>query len=85
MQRGTGAAQGRSLLCCLGRPRAAKPARMARSGVEIIRLLPHSLGEWMLCPGFSVSDEPVFPLYSPLLHALDDGDVPHEVSEQYVL
>ena len=36
----------------------------------------------MLCPGFSVSDEPVFPLYSPLLHALDDGDVPYEVSEQ---
>jgi len=58
---------------------------MARSGVEIIRLLPHSLGEWMLCPGFAVSDEPGFLLYSSLLHALDDGDVPHEVSEQYVL
>ena len=47
---GTGAAQGHSLLCCLGRARAAKPAHMARSGVGIFRLLPHSLGEWMLWP-----------------------------------
>jgi hypothetical protein len=39
----------------------------------------------MLCPGFAVSDEPGFSLYSSLLHALGDGDVPHEVSEQYVL
>ena len=48
---------------------------MARSGVGIFRLLPHSLGEWMLKPGVAVSDEPNFPQYSSLLHALDDGDV----------
>ena len=71
-----------TLLCCLERPRAAKPL-MARPG--IIRLLSHSLGERMRCPGLSVSDEPGFPLYSPLLHGLADGDVPHKVSEQYVL
>ena len=35
--------------------------------------------------GCFVLDEPGFLLYSSLLHALDDGDVPHEVSEQYVL
>ena len=28
----------------------------------------------MLCSGFADSDEPGFPLYSSLLHALDDGD-----------
>ena len=38
---GTGAAQGRSLLCCGAR--VAKPALMARPGIGIIRLLPHSL------------------------------------------
>ena len=48
----------RSLLCCLGRPRAAKPAFMARSGVGISRLLPHSQGEWTRCPGCPLSDEP---------------------------
>ena len=81
----TGAVQDRSLLCWLGCPRAAKPALMARSGIGIIRQLPHSLGEWMLFAVLSASDEPIFPLYSPLLHTLDDGDVPQEVSEQYVL
>jgi hypothetical protein len=50
---------------------------MTRSGVGIFRLLPHSLGKWMLWPGFAISDEPSFPLYSSLLHGLDD------VVEQY--
>ena len=63
--RGTGAVRGRSLLCCLGRPRAAKPAFMARSGVGIIRFLPHSLGEWTLCPGRPMSDEPRSHLIAP--------------------
>ena len=64
------------LPCRLGRPRAAKSAPMARSGIGIIRQLPHSLGEWMLFAVLSVPDEPIFPLYSALLHTLDNGDVP---------
>ena len=57
---------------------------MARSGVEIIRLLPHSLGEWMLCPGFSISDE-AFHFIAPYCMRWMMANVPHEVSEQYVL
>ena len=50
--------QHRSLLCCLGRPRAAKTAFMARSGGGISRLQPHSLGEWTRCHGCPISHEP---------------------------
>ena len=38
---------------------------MARSGVGIIRFLPHSLGEWTLCPGRPMSDEPRSHLIAP--------------------
>ena len=54
----------RSLLCCLGRPRAAKPAFMACSGADFCRTLRVS--------GSVVLD--ILCQMSPLLHALVDGD-----------
>ena len=50
---------------------------MARSGGGISRLLPHSL-----VSGRDVTD--VLFQMSPILHALNDGDDPHEVPEQLV-
>ena len=59
-------------------PACSKDCSMARSGDGISRLLPHSQGEWTRCHGC-----PIFQM-SPLLHALDDGDDPHQVPEQLV-
>ena len=64
-------------LPALRRPRAAKTAFMARSGGGISRLLPHSL-----VSGRDVTD--VLFQMSPILHALDDGDDPHEVQSVQV-
>ena len=68
--------QRRSLLCCLGRPRAAKTAFMARSGGGISRLLPHSQGEWTRCHGCPISNE------ANIACTDDDGDDPHEADSE---
>ena len=73
---GTGLSGTVSLLCCLGRPRAAKTAFMARSGGGISRLLPHSQGEWTRCHGCPISNE------SNIACTDDDGDDPHEADSE---
>ena len=64
------------------RPRSK--AFMARSEVGIIKTTAPLIRRGCVALDYLFSDAYFF-TYSPLLHTLNDGDAPQQVSEQYVL